>query len=211
MTKEDFKILYEKRRTVRKFLSDPVPDSDVEYIIDAARLAPTGMNNQNWRYIAIRNKDLLYKMADTVEESLRSSYYQKIDDEAVIKKIEAFKFYYTFFKDAPLVIACIGWKAGSFLTPIIEKYNLNPSYGEMVDPDILTLGGAIENAILAATVLGYGSAWLTGPVRHQKPLEKLLNIEAPEHLISVIAVGKPAKEIKGPPKKSLDEILSYIN
>ena len=210
MTKDDFKTLYEKRRTVRKFLPDYVPDEDVEYMIDAAHLAPTGMNHQHWRFIAIRNKELLYKMADTVDECVKS-YYPKIGDEDVIKKIEGFKFYYTFFKDAPLVIACVGWKGGSFFSPIDEKYNLNIGFGQMVDPDILTMGGAIENAILAATALGYGSAWMTGPVRYQKPLEKLLGIEGEEHLVTLIAIGKAAKDIKGPPKKKLDEILSYIN
>ncbi len=211
MNADEFKKLYQKRRTVRKFLRDAVPDEHVEYMVDAARLAPTGMNSQQWRFIAIRNKSVLNEMAEAVNKRIKS-FYSHIDDEETIRKIEGFKFYYLFFKDAPLVIAAVGWKTNTFFSKIVEKYSLDSRYGELVDPDILTLGGACENVILAATALGYGSAWMTGPVRHQKTLEDILGINSnEEHLVSLIAIGKPTKERKGPTKKFLDEILTYID
>ncbi len=210
MNAQDFKKLYEKRHTYRKFLSDLVPNEHVAYIVDAARLAPTGMNSQQWRFIAIRNKEVLDKMADKVDERLKS-FYPQIDNKEDIRKIEGFKFFYTFFKNAPLVIAVIGWKTHTFFSQYVEKYNLDSNYGELVDPDILSLGGACENALLAATALGYASAWLTGPIRYQKDLEQILDIKPPEHLVSLLAIGKPDKERKGPKKKALDEILTYMD
>ena len=35
-----------KRRSIRKFLDKPVSDEDAIQILDAARLAPSGGNNQ---------------------------------------------------------------------------------------------------------------------------------------------------------------------
>lgn len=209
MNKETFKNLYKKRRTVRKFLNDEVPDDDIKYMIDAARLAPSGMNSQAWKFLAIKNKSILNKMAEEVDNNIKS-FYPEINNEKDVKRIESFKFYYLFFKDAPLVVAALGEKTNTFFSKITHKYNLDSHYGELVDPDILSLGGAIENMILAAAVLGYGSAWMTGPVRYQKQLEKILNVEDKYHLASLIAIGKPVKEKAGPPKKSLDDVLEII-
>lgn len=35
-----------KRRAIRKFRSDPVPQEYIDQILEAARLAPSGVNSQ---------------------------------------------------------------------------------------------------------------------------------------------------------------------
>ncbi|MEW5819309.1 MAG: nitroreductase family protein, partial [Cyanobacteriota bacterium] len=46
------------RKSVRKFKDDIPSKDDVKKIIDAARLAPSGHNKQNWYFIVIYNKDV---------------------------------------------------------------------------------------------------------------------------------------------------------
>ncbi len=43
------------RRSVREFTDGEVGDDVVEEIIDAGRWAPSGLNNQAWRFIVVRN------------------------------------------------------------------------------------------------------------------------------------------------------------
>ncbi len=43
------------RRSVREFTDDDVDDTALEEIIDAGRWAPSGLNNQAWRFIIIRD------------------------------------------------------------------------------------------------------------------------------------------------------------
>jgi len=43
------------RRSIRQFSDEPVAEEDVQTILDAARWAPSGMNNQPWRFVVIRN------------------------------------------------------------------------------------------------------------------------------------------------------------
>jgi nitroreductase len=50
--------LIKTRRSIRAFLDKEVSDDLVEMILDAARYAPSGMNNQPWRFAVIRDKDL---------------------------------------------------------------------------------------------------------------------------------------------------------
>jgi nitroreductase len=45
-----------ERRSIRQFRDEPVGEGDVRAILDAARWAPSGMNNQPWRFVVIRNR-----------------------------------------------------------------------------------------------------------------------------------------------------------
>ena len=47
------------RRSIRSFLDKPVSDEDVIQILDAARLAPSGGNNQNWKFVYINEPKIL--------------------------------------------------------------------------------------------------------------------------------------------------------
>jgi nitroreductase len=53
-----FLDLVKKRRTIRRFRPDPVPDEDIEKIIEAARWAPSGYNMQPWDFVVIKDKKI---------------------------------------------------------------------------------------------------------------------------------------------------------
>ncbi|RJQ50473.1 MAG: hypothetical protein C4526_11805 [Nitrospiraceae bacterium] len=42
------------RRSIRKFTDGPVPDEIIDKIIEAGTWAPSGMNNQPWKFAVIR-------------------------------------------------------------------------------------------------------------------------------------------------------------
>ncbi|MGQ9506432.1 MAG: nitroreductase family protein [Candidatus Bathycorpusculaceae bacterium] len=44
-----------KRRSIRKFKSEPVKDEDLKEILEAGRLAPSGGNRQPWYFIVVRD------------------------------------------------------------------------------------------------------------------------------------------------------------
>ncbi|MEE8354998.1 MAG: nitroreductase family protein [Candidatus Bathyarchaeia archaeon] len=44
-----------KRRSIRAFTDEPVPDEAVERLMEAARWAPSGGNRQFWRFIEVRD------------------------------------------------------------------------------------------------------------------------------------------------------------
>jgi len=52
------------RRSIRRFKDRPVEDLEIERILDSARHAPSGMNNQPWRFAVIKNREVLDKLAD---------------------------------------------------------------------------------------------------------------------------------------------------
>lgn len=44
------------RRSVRKFTDQPVSDDDLNTIIEAGTWAPSGTNNQPWRFVIVRDQ-----------------------------------------------------------------------------------------------------------------------------------------------------------
>jgi len=48
--------IIQNRRSIRKFKTDIPTDADIENILEAARWAPSGLNNQPWRFLVIQDK-----------------------------------------------------------------------------------------------------------------------------------------------------------
>jgi nitroreductase len=51
-----------KRRSVRQYTGDPVPREDLEKIVDAGRLAPSGSNRQPWDFIVITEREMIEQL-----------------------------------------------------------------------------------------------------------------------------------------------------
>jgi nitroreductase len=52
------------RRSVREFTGGDVSDRQVEVILEAGRWAPSGLNNQPWKFKVVRDLELKKKLAD---------------------------------------------------------------------------------------------------------------------------------------------------
>lgn len=51
------------RRSIRKYTKEPVSDLVINDILEAGRWAPSGMNNQPWRFVVIKDKTFKEKLS----------------------------------------------------------------------------------------------------------------------------------------------------
>ena len=58
----DFIELVKKRRSIRKYKPDKIPKKLLEYVIEAARLAPSWGNRQPWKFIIVTDRMLKKKI-----------------------------------------------------------------------------------------------------------------------------------------------------
>jgi len=65
----EFDEVIKKRRAVRKYEDKEVSNEVIEKLIDAARLAPSGMNSQPWRFLVVKDKDKLKKIRKLYTDS----------------------------------------------------------------------------------------------------------------------------------------------
>jgi nitroreductase len=208
----DILDLISSRRSVRRFKDEPVSEEVVNKLIEAARWAPSGENEQPWRIIVVRNAATKAKIAEiaklgtggrvTAEYSL-SDYWQK--KFAGVKNPETraklFRTMYTgqaseFAGNAPVVLVVVGELHDMFDTP----YDLSC---------------AIMCILLEAHSLGLGATWVHGPsvypslVKRMKELLKVPTGMGQYKLIATVSLGWPAESPKAREKKNFEDIVYW--
>ena len=58
-----FISLIQKRRSIRKFLEEPVEDEKIEMLIEAALRAPSSRGLNPWEFVVVTERDLLQKLS----------------------------------------------------------------------------------------------------------------------------------------------------
>ncbi len=63
------------RRSIRSYKNEPVSEDDLCKILECARYAPSGMNNQDWHFSVVQNKRWLKEMSQIVGEDMNRPTY----------------------------------------------------------------------------------------------------------------------------------------
>ena len=179
-----------KRRSIRKFKPDPVPDEMINQMLEAARLAPSGTNRQPWRFQIITEGALKKRL---FEEATFGS-------EAIVS--------------APVIIVC-----GSELLTFVKGHQLAPPgseyYGAESEnwddlkpfvPDAhMYTAIAVEHMVLTATALGLGTCW----VQRIKFGQVARVLGWPRHIIvlTLLLVGYPDEEPPPRPRLAIEDIV----
>ncbi|MHA1410485.1 MAG: nitroreductase family protein [Candidatus Odinarchaeia archaeon] len=63
----EFYEVIRKRKSIRKYKSDPVEDEKLLKILEAGRIAPSARNLQNWKFIIVKNKETKLKLMEAAK------------------------------------------------------------------------------------------------------------------------------------------------
>lgn len=63
----DILKLIKSRRSIRKYSDKPVSKKDIGKILEAGRWAPSGMNNQPWRFVVVTEKEMIIKISESTK------------------------------------------------------------------------------------------------------------------------------------------------
>src|SRR3972149_2268438 len=61
--------LSKRRRSIRRFLPDPLPEGAIEKILEVARWAMSGANGQPWEFIVVNDSELRKKIVEIHKDS----------------------------------------------------------------------------------------------------------------------------------------------
>lgn len=202
-----------KRHSVRKFTQDEVPLEDIKKIIKAATYAPSGKNRQNWHFVVVRNKEKIENMAKIIEEK-NAAIATKMPDQEEAKKFTKLVKFATHFRNAPVVILIY---AGPYPdTGLEELKSIGVSSEEIhkflrPTPGIQNIGAAIQNLLLAAANMGYGTCWMTGPNYAAKEITDYIGFNKEGYFLAALTpLGVPAVEPKSPARKAVEEVMTII-
>ncbi len=204
----EFGEVIQKRRSVRSFKTDDVSDELVDKLIKIAHIAPSGSNVKNWSYVVVKSDNYKQKLLKAVENRIED-LSSKMKSKTAKDNFLGYSKYFTFFSNAPVVIACVMKKYDSLSTRIINRYDKENAV--VSTAGVQNVAASIENLILAAADEGLGTCWMTGPLIAKKTMEEILNIPEDEDLAALIPIGWPLEDTKpNELPESLDEVRRYL-
>lgn len=170
--------LVTKRRTIRRFKPDPVPDEHINKIIEVARWAPSGFHTQPWEFVVVKDPEVKAKIVAALDE-----HGPAIKDPAK-KDVQRAS-----FRDAPVfILALIDWRAKVGLP-------YNPRTNEEAAPLYYSsMANAFVCMHLAAASLGLGSQWYTATSRPsaERAIREIVGIPEALTIYDMMVVGYPA-------------------
>lgn len=203
------------RKSIREFKDVEIPKEDILELIKAGTYAPSPKHQQNWHFVVLQNKEVINKMAEIVTKS-----HEKIGElaknEKDYKRHMSVINYYTCFKNAPVVILVYGCEYKMIEYKILKENNAPQEVLDvLVSPQsgAQGIGAAVENILLAAAEMGYGTCYMTGPTHAKLEIEELINFEKEGYeLMSMISLGVPKENTPAqPPRKPLEEVVTFID
>jgi nitroreductase len=176
------------RRSTRNYRPDAVEEDKLEKILDAARQAPSGGNNQTNHFLVIRNREVIQKLIVMTETAFSGMEIAE-DTYASLKYAIAAsrKGGYVFCYNAPVLIAVANRK----------------DYGN----NMADCACAIENMMVAANALDLGSCWIN-QLRwlNEEPslvdYLRSLGMKEEERIYGAVVIGHPATD-SGLPNRNL--------
>lgn len=190
----ELRAVLQAQRACRRFDPDgEVPDSDIEQMLQVAVHAPSAENTQPWSFVVVRNERSRRLLADWWTETWNAGggdfIRQSVQDPALIADLE-YGFNKGGFAAAPVVVVVC-----ADTDRVAEIYAPSSIYP------------AVQNLLLTAADLGYGSCLTTGLTTFGvNRVRELLAL--PQNLIPMAAVyiGRPVSKLSPPRRRPATEV-----
>jgi iodotyrosine deiodinase len=201
----DFAELMRTRRSIRTFSSDPVPFEVIQQAIATAGTAPSGANQQPWRYVVVRDPDVKRRIREAAEAEERESYAHRMSQEWLDALAPlGTNWQKPYLETVPYIIVCFRLDYGLEVDENGVERRVKHYYpGESMGISVGMLITALHNA---------GLATLTHTPSPMGFLNEVLNRPRNERAFVVLPVGYPADKCEVPviTKKPLDDIMLVV-
>ncbi|MCO5220258.1 MAG: TIGR03668 family PPOX class F420-dependent oxidoreductase [Thermomicrobiales bacterium] len=196
---DDLDSVIRGRRSVRAFLSDPVPGDVIRRSIEAAGWAPSPHGRQPWRFAVVEDADrrrgLADAMASTWDEQLRMD-----GQEEKIIRIRLEKSRQRLIEAPVLVVPCL------YLADLDVYPDPDRQEAERIMA-IQSIGSAIQNFLLTIYASGFDAGWMCAPLFCPEIVAGYLGLA--EGLIphALLPVGRVAKDPVRRPRLPVDDLI----
>jgi nitroreductase len=168
-----------RRRSIRKYRPDPVPESALQTVLEAVKWSPSWANTQCWEVVVVKDPEVKTELATALPKGnpgLAS------------------------MTDAPLLLVLCGKKG-------ISGYYRGQAATVKGDWLMFDTGIAMQNLCLAAHGLGLGTV-VIGLFDHKK-VEEILDVPQGMEVVVMTPLGYPAAEGGAPKRKEISEFVFH--
>jgi len=190
----EFKEVVVKRRSVRKFKKDAIPEESLGKVLDAGRWAPSAGNCQPWRFLVVTDSEIKAKIASNCTNFSKEHWKRFSPARAKYLAARGGSWDKSYMRGVPILVVLF--------------YRLQENLSRE-----LVLGSvwmAVENMLLAATDEGLGSCVYTFLNRNEEnKLKHILKTGQRDRIACIVQLGYTETEPIPPCRKQLSEIVSY--
>ena len=189
------------RRSVREFSDRPVDRGVIENCLLAAGSAPSGANQQPWKFVVVADQDIKHRIRLAAEEEERRFYSESASDEwlSALKPLATGP-QKQFLETAPYLIVIFR-----------ENYALD-DMGNKIKHYYVRDSVGIATGILITAIHNAGLVSLTHTPSPMQFLNQILQRPKNETPTMILVVGYPADKVRVPSiqKKKLDDIATFL-
>ena len=175
----DLMNIIKGRRSIRKYEDKEVPEELLNQILESVQWTPSWANTQCWEVIVVKDPRVKETLAEVLPKTNPARKH---------------------FTEAPVILVLCGklGSAGYYKGQVTTKFG---------DWFLFDLGLAAQNLCLTAHDLGLGTV-ITGLFDQGKAGE-ILGVPEGYELVSLIPLGYPAHESKGPKRREISDFTHY--
>jgi nitroreductase len=200
--------LVKSTRSIRRFKPDSIPDEYIDKIVEVARWAPSGFNQQPWEFVVVRKPELRKKIAEYTSiywsqsremEATRESWEGVWNPEPVGSEAD--------YSVAPVYIIIFGDTRAKEGLPMGVRFDVHRCESIFIS----SLANAFLYMHIAAGTLGLASQWVSAvatPYAHCM-IKDLLGIRKQLEIYDMLAVGYPAVQLKPKLMRDKDRIVHF--
>jgi nitroreductase len=187
MNGQDLQVLMGMRRSCRAYTGEQIPRDLLNQVLEAGCLAPSGMNLQQCRFIAVQSPELLESVRILIQQILADMDEEGANPMMARAIALAKQGKHNFFYSAPTLIVVAN-----------KRENAN---------NLADSAAAMQNMMLMATALGLGNCWINNlrwngdmpPVR-QFLVE--IGVKEDEAVYGSLALGYAAAPLQDAPPRT---------
>ena len=184
-------------RAMRRLHADPVPDADLWTILDTAIAAPSGGNTQPWNFIVIRDQAVKDQIGAWYLEAWDKTYgparATMRENPNGARMFNSADYLAHHIAEAPVLI---------LVTRRTDGVRLGTIGGASIYP-------AVQNLMLAARALGYGTTLTTLHALHEADVKRLLAIPDNVETVALIPLGRPKGRFARPARLPVERVVYW--
>lgn len=189
------------RRSVRKYLDQPVPRELLDQVLEAARWAPSPHGRQPWRFVVLTRAERKLRLADSMGDEWRRQLALDGQDQATIE-LRRQKSHERIVRAPAIVVPCL------YLSELDQYPDADRNAAEATMA-IQSLGCAVQNLLLMAYSLGLDGGWMCAPLFCPEVVVAALDLDPALIPHALITLGYAAADPQRRPRKPLAELVLY--
>lgn len=198
----DLHQLIRSRRSVRRFLPEPVPRAVIERVLETGTCAPSAHNRQPWRFAVLTAPEAKTRLADAMAADFRRDLLADgLSPEQIEKQITRSR---ARICEAPVVILLCLTLADMDTYP--DEKRQRAEY-LMATQSVALAGGTI---LLAAHAEGLGGVWVCAPLFTPDTVRRALSLPPDWEPQGMLLMGYPAVVPEARERKAIEDIVFFV-